>query len=71
MDRNTAIDQLPETYATALRLYDQGCDHDAIAARLDLPVEAVSPLLRMATAKLHNILAGSVSVREPGERGQS
>jgi len=33
MDRGTAIDCLPEAYANALRLYDQGHDNEAIAAR--------------------------------------
>jgi DNA-directed RNA polymerase specialized sigma24 family protein len=57
MDRNTAIDRLPEAYAAALRLQDEGHDDNAIAARLDLTPAAVGPLLRVATAKLHTILA--------------
>ena len=56
MDRSTAIDRLPEVYATALRLQDEGHDDKAIAARLDLAPAAVGPLLRMAAAKLHSIL---------------
>jgi DNA-directed RNA polymerase specialized sigma24 family protein len=59
MDRNQAIDQLPEAYATALRLDDQGHDNQAIGARLSLPPEAVPQLLRLATAKLRNLLAAN------------
>jgi DNA-directed RNA polymerase specialized sigma24 family protein len=61
MDRGTAIDCLPEAYANALRLYDQGHDNEAIAARLNLPPEAVAPLLRLAAAKLQTILAANES----------
>jgi DNA-directed RNA polymerase specialized sigma24 family protein len=57
MDRSTAIDRLPEAYAVALRLQDEGHDDKAIAARLGLAPDAVSPLLRVAAAKLHTILA--------------
>jgi DNA-directed RNA polymerase specialized sigma24 family protein len=57
MDRRTAIDRLPEAYATALRLKDGGYDDTAIAARLDLAPEAVGPLLSMAAAKLRTLLA--------------
>jgi hypothetical protein len=56
MDRSAAIDQLPEAYAAALRLQDEGHDDKAIAARLDLAPAAVGPLLRVAAAKLHSIL---------------
>jgi len=61
MDRGTAIDCLPEAYANALRLYDQGHDNEAIAARLNLPPEAVGPLLRLAAAILQTILAANES----------
>jgi DNA-directed RNA polymerase specialized sigma24 family protein len=61
MDRGTAIDRLPEAYANALRLYDQGHDNEAIAARLNLPPEAVGPLLHLATAKLQTILTANES----------
>ncbi len=59
MDRNQAIDQLPEAYANALRLHDQGHNNQAIGARLGLPVEAVPRVLRIATAKLRNLLAAN------------
>lgn len=46
------LDDLPEAYATALRLRDAGCTDEMIADRLDIEPEAVGPLLRIATAKL-------------------
>jgi|GraSoiStandDraft_54_1057290.scaffolds.fasta_scaffold102987_4 hypothetical protein len=69
MDRNTAIDRLPEAYAAALRLQDDGHDDNAIAARLDLAPAAVGPLLRVATAKLHTILAADKRARDLSPRG--
>jgi DNA-directed RNA polymerase specialized sigma24 family protein len=57
MDRRTAINQLPEAYAAALRLQDEGHDAKAIAARLDITPAAVGPLLRVAAAKLRSIMA--------------
>ena len=57
MDRSTAIDRLPKAYAAALRLQDEGHDEKAIAAQLGLAPPAVGPLLRVAAAKLHSILA--------------
>ncbi len=56
MDRSTAIDLLPEAYAAALRLQDEGHDDKAIATRLGLAPDAVGPLLRVAAAKLRAIL---------------
>jgi len=57
MDRSDAVDRLPQAYAAALRLQDQGHDETAIAACLGLAPAAVGPLLRMAAAKLQSILA--------------
>ena len=42
---------------SALRLQDEGHDDQAIAVRLGLAPAAVGPLLRVAAAKLHTILA--------------
>lgn len=47
-----ALDDLPEAYATALRLRDAGCTDEMIADRLGIEPEAVAPLLRIAMAKL-------------------
>jgi hypothetical protein len=52
MNRDEAIEQLPETHAAALRLRGRGFDHDAIAAALLLPAEAVPQLLEVADSKL-------------------
>ena len=57
MDRAAAIGELPEVYATAIRLVDDGLEHDAIAQRLGIAVESVGPLLRVAGAKLAYVLA--------------
>ena len=64
MDRGTAVDRLPEAYANALRLCDQGHDNKAIAARLHLAPEAVGPLLRLAAAKLQTILAANEATHD-------
>ena len=47
----------PKHHAAALRLQDEGHDDKAIAVRLGLAPAAVGPLLRVAAAKLHTILA--------------
>ena len=46
------LDDLPDAYATALRLRDAGCSDEMIADRLGIEPEAVAPLLRIAVAKL-------------------
>ncbi len=55
MDRATAIRRLPEPYAAALKLHDEGFD-DLIADRLDIEPEAVRTLLRLAEAKLARLV---------------
>jgi DNA-directed RNA polymerase specialized sigma24 family protein len=56
MDRATVLGQLPETYAEALRLRDAGLSDDSIAGRLDVPTEAMTLLLRLAEAKVANLM---------------
>jgi DNA-directed RNA polymerase specialized sigma24 family protein len=56
MNREAALATLTPAYAEALHLRDQGADHAAIAARLELPVEAVPNLLELAQAKLDTLL---------------
>ena len=51
MNREQAIEKLPETHAAALRLRGRGFDDDAIAAVLSLRPEAVPELLRIADQK--------------------
>ena len=57
MDREAALSTLTPAYAEALRLRDQGVDDSGIAARLQLPVEAVANLVQLARAKLEALLA--------------
>jgi hypothetical protein len=59
MDRRTANDRLPEAYATALRLQDEGHDDKTIAARLGLAPTAIGLLLRVAEAKPRTILGAT------------
>jgi DNA-directed RNA polymerase specialized sigma24 family protein len=56
VDRAAALDELPESYAVALRLRDAGHDDNAIAAALGIELESVEPLLRLANAKLELLL---------------
>lgn len=56
MDRPTAIDLLPDTYAQALRLQEAG-QVDLIPDQLGIAPEAVPPLLRLAEAKLTALIA--------------
>lgn len=57
MDRATALRQLPETYAEALRLRDAGLRDEAIASRLGVPTEAMTLLLLLAEAKMARLMA--------------
>jgi DNA-directed RNA polymerase specialized sigma24 family protein len=59
MDRVAAeaLELLPESYARALTLRENGRGPAEIAAELDIVVEAVGPLLRIAEAKLARLLA--------------
>jgi hypothetical protein len=57
MDRAEALPQLPEAYARALFLRERGASPDDIAGDLDIVVEAVPSLLRLADAKLAALLA--------------
>jgi hypothetical protein len=52
MDDEAAIDQLPKTHASAVRLRARGFDDDAIAKALGLEPGAVAPLLAIADAKV-------------------
>jgi hypothetical protein len=57
MDRNTAITDLPTSYAAALVLHQQDRD-DEIPEQLGIAPEAVPAMLRLAEAKLNRLLAG-------------
>jgi DNA-directed RNA polymerase specialized sigma24 family protein len=47
---------LPVKYARALTLRDQGCDNAQIAAALGIVPEGIGTLLRVAEAKLQQLL---------------
>jgi DNA-directed RNA polymerase specialized sigma24 family protein len=57
MDRASALNELPEAHAVALRLRDAGHDDQAIATALGIELESVEPLLRLARAKLSDLMA--------------
>lgn len=59
MDLAAAMNELPEAHAKALRLHRAGTDAAGIAEALDIDVEAVAPLLRVAEAKLASLLAAA------------
>jgi orotate phosphoribosyltransferase-like protein len=52
VDRIAALALLPEVYARALRLRDEGYGTDAIARQLRIAPEAVTSTLEVAEAKL-------------------
>ena len=56
MDRAEALHALPDTYAIALRLQDEGVEPDAVARVLDVEPEAIGPLLSLAEAKLAGLM---------------
>jgi DNA-directed RNA polymerase specialized sigma24 family protein len=57
IQRDEAIRRLPEPYAVALRLQGAGVTDAQLAAALDVAREAVPGLLRIAEAKLAEVLA--------------
>jgi len=56
VDRAQALQELPNKYAIALRLHDEGLAPEAVARVLDLEPEAVGPLLTLAEAKLAGLM---------------
>ncbi len=57
VERQQAFDLLPEAYAKALRLLDEGAEQRTIAEHLGIEHESVGPLLEMARAKLAPLVA--------------
>ena len=74
MNREQAIEQLPETHASAVRLRGRGFDDDAIATALSLSPEAVPELLRIADQKLATLVDRSTSATgrsgDPDAKGE-
>ena len=60
MDRATALGRMPQVYAEALRLREDGFEDTAIAQRLGLPPESMPSLFRIADAKLAELLMQAV-----------
>lgn len=56
MDTQGAIQLLPEPYAKALTLKGQGLSAEEIAEVLGIAKESVDPCLKLAEAKLANLL---------------
>lgn len=56
VNRAAAIELLPEAYAVALRLRDDGLGRAEIATRLGIAPEAVASTLELADAKLARLL---------------
>lgn len=56
MHRAAAIELLPQVYAAALRLRDDGLVPGEIARRLGIAPEAVASTLELADAKLARLL---------------
>src|SRR5262249_10148774 len=55
-ERAEALSQLPVAYAVALRLSELGVSTDVIAHAVGIEPDAVDPLLRLAHAKLRELL---------------
>ena len=71
MDRERAIEQLPETHAAAIRLRARGFDDNAIAQALHVQVEAVPTLLEFADQKLAALIDGQPAPQAAGDVEQS
>lgn len=56
MDRAAALELLPEVYARALRLREQGCGSAEIARQLCIAPEAVASTLELAEAKVGRLM---------------
>lgn len=56
MDRVAALELLPEVYARALRLQEDGVDRAEIAGQLGTAPEAVASTLELAEAKLRRLM---------------
>lgn len=64
VDRSQAMSLLPEAYRRALLMRDRGLPHEAIAEALEIEPEGVSALIRLAEAKLANLILSRPSGQE-------
>lgn len=64
MDRVAALELLPDVYARALRLNDDGIDSAEIARQLGTAPEAVASTLELAEAKLRRLMQSEADGHE-------
>jgi hypothetical protein len=57
VDRSSAVRQLPDVHAVAIRLRDGGFGDHVIAVALEIEDAEVSTLLHIADSKLTNLMA--------------
>ncbi len=57
--REELIGRLPEALGIALRLHEEGRSDEVVAEALDIPVQGVSVVLRLARAKLDRLTVAS------------
>jgi hypothetical protein len=73
MERSVAIRQLPSLHAVAIRLHDAAADDHTIAVALEIDEDQVVWELRIAQAKLDNLMTPSPTPsglsRDGGARG--
>jgi DNA-directed RNA polymerase specialized sigma24 family protein len=69
VDRVSALELLPEVYAHALRLKDDGIDSGEIARQLGTAPEAVASTLELAEAKLRRLMQRDADGHEPLDGG--
>ena len=65
MGAEDPLGALPETYALALKLRGQGVPAVELAARVDVPIEALETLICLAEAKLASLEKGCSSASPP------
>jgi len=64
VDRSQAMSLLPAAYRQALLMRDLGLPYEAIAEALTIEPEGVPALIRLAEAKLSNLLVSRPSGQE-------
>jgi hypothetical protein len=64
VNRSAAVEQLPTMHAVAIRLRDEGVGDHVIAVALAIDDDEVPNVLRIAAAKLANVMALEPSIKE-------
>lgn len=65
MDTDLIIDEVPALYAVLLMLQAAGRSDEEIAGVLDVPLEAVRTMARLACSKLERVLDGLEAAEQP------